>query len=126
CSWSYLLYSFVTESCSSGNWLALSSNVEFLLRTFQTLALIEILHACLRLVKSSPVLTAVQLMSRVFVVWGIMLPLGELIYMYTAVVFLWKNGLYRFPMPNSFNVSFDYSWIIVLVMLSYIPGKSSY
>ncbi|TGZ56447.1 hypothetical protein CRM22_010163 [Opisthorchis felineus] len=73
--WSYLLYSFVTESYSSGNWLALSSNAEFLLRTFQTLALVEILHACLRLVKSSPVVTALQLMSRVFVVWGIMLPL---------------------------------------------------
>ncbi|TGZ56446.1 hypothetical protein CRM22_010163 [Opisthorchis felineus] len=174
--WSYLLYSFVTESYSSGNWLALSSNAEFLLRTFQTLALVEILHACLRLVKSSPVVTALQLMSRVFVVWGIMLPLmkqetiaaplcivswslaeivryvyyalticnssigfvtwlrytafmvlyptgisGELIYMYEAVVFLRKNDLYRFPMPNSFNVSFDYSWFILLVMLSYIP-----
>ncbi|GAA33335.1 3-hydroxy acyl-CoA dehydratase, partial [Clonorchis sinensis] len=174
--WSYLLYSFVTESYSSGNWLAVSSNVEFLLRTFQTLALIEILHACVRLVKSSPVLTALQLMSRVFVVWGIMLPLmkqetiaaplcivswslaeivryvyyalticnssigfvtwlrytaftvlyptgisGELIYMYEAVVFLRKNDFYRFPMPNSFNVSFDYSWFIVVVMLSYIP-----
>ncbi len=36
---------------------------------FQTLAVLEILHCVIRLVKSSPVVTAMQVFSRVFLVW---------------------------------------------------------
>uniref|UniRef100_A0A183B5V3 Very-long-chain (3R)-3-hydroxyacyl-CoA dehydratase n=1 Tax=Echinostoma caproni TaxID=27848 RepID=A0A183B5V3_9TREM len=72
-----LLYMYVSEALLSGNWFGLGSHVEFLLRIFQTLALIEVLHAALGLVRSSPFTTAVQISSRVFVVWGILFLLPE-------------------------------------------------
>jgi len=41
------------------------------LYVFQTGAVLEIVHAALGLVRSNPVVTAVQVWSRVFLVWGI-------------------------------------------------------
>ena len=43
-----------------------------LLKWSQTLALLEIVHAAVGLVRASPVTTALQVASRVVVVWGIM------------------------------------------------------
>ncbi|KAF6776479.1 hypothetical protein AHF37_04273 [Paragonimus kellicotti] len=176
--WSFLLYTYVSESYQSGKWLVYSPHAEFLLRIFQTLGLLEILHASVRLVKSSPVTTALQLFSRVFVVWGILfliptvkystiaVPLilvswccaeilryvfyalhicnslpqaiiwlrysafmllyptgitGELIFMYRAVQHLHQRSLYKLAMPNVWNISLDYKWFVIAVLLSYIP-----
>ncbi|CAL8075979.1 unnamed protein product [Calicophoron daubneyi] len=70
--WSYLLFIYITESEASGAWLTISPKVEFLLQVFQTLAFLEVIHAVTRLVRSSPFTTALQLFSRVFLVWGIL------------------------------------------------------
>jgi very-long-chain (3R)-3-hydroxyacyl-CoA dehydratase len=43
-----------------------------LLKFTQTLALLEILHAVFRLVRASPVTTAIQVASRILVVWGVL------------------------------------------------------
>lgn len=43
-----------------------------LLRTTQSLALLEVVHAVLGLVRASPVTTAMQVASRIVVVWGVM------------------------------------------------------
>nr|VZH92200.1 unnamed protein product [Spirometra erinaceieuropaei] len=49
-----------------------NNDVGFFLQIFQTLALLEVLHACLRLVRSSPLTTIIQISSRIFVVWGVL------------------------------------------------------
>ncbi|VDM30783.1 unnamed protein product [Hydatigera taeniaeformis] len=50
----------------------------FVLLIFQTLAILEIVHAFLRLVKSSPMATAIQISSRLLILWGVL-------YMYSEV-----------------------------------------
>ncbi|TPP62966.1 Very-long-chain (3R)-3-hydroxyacyl-CoA dehydratase PASTICCINO 2 [Fasciola gigantica] len=76
-SWCYLLYTYVSEALVSGSWLQCGPHVEFLLRIFQTLALLEVIHAVLGLVRSSPFTTMVQISSRLFVVWGVLYLLPE-------------------------------------------------
>lgn len=50
-----------------------------LLRATQTLALLEIAHAALGLVRASPVTTVMQVASRLMLVWGVLTPYSELI-----------------------------------------------
>ena len=47
-------------------------NVEFFLHIFQTAALLEVVHAAVGLVRSNPVLTFLQVLSRILVVWLVM------------------------------------------------------
>ena len=49
----------------------LYNNVEFLLQVFQTLALLEVVHAAIGLVKSNPMLVLFQVLSRLLVVWAV-------------------------------------------------------
>jgi very-long-chain (3R)-3-hydroxyacyl-CoA dehydratase len=50
----------------------LYNNVSYWLRLFQSLALLEVLHAAFKLVRSNPFLTFIQILSRLLVVWIIM------------------------------------------------------
>jgi hypothetical protein len=50
----------------------LYNRVSFWLRLFQTLALLEVFHAALKLVRSNPFLNLLQILSRCVVVWAIM------------------------------------------------------
>ena len=43
-----------------------------LLKITQTLALVEVVHAATGLVRSSPMTTALQVASRLFIVWGVL------------------------------------------------------
>ena len=45
------------------------SNVETVLLVFQSAALLEVAHAAIGLVRSNPVLTLLQVLSRLLVVW---------------------------------------------------------
>jgi hypothetical protein len=56
----------------------------------------------------------------------IMYPLGvagELLTIYTALPYVRKTGMLSMRLPNKYNVSFDYYYFLVIVMLSYIPCK---
>ncbi|VEL26668.1 unnamed protein product [Protopolystoma xenopodis] len=53
----------------------MSENVEYFLRIFQSLAILEVINAAIGLVRSSAFTTAIQLLSRLFVVWGILFPM---------------------------------------------------
>jgi len=50
-----------------------------LLRATQTIALLEVAHAALGLVRASPVTTAMQVASRIMLVWGILTPFPEIV-----------------------------------------------
>ena len=49
------------------------------LRATQTLALLEIVHAVTGIVRASPITTAMQVASRIMVVWGVVTPFPEII-----------------------------------------------
>lgn len=34
-----------------------------------------------------------------------------------------ESGLYSLRMPNKYNFAFDYQYALVIVMMSYVPGK---
>lgn len=56
----------------------------------------------------------------------IMYPLGvagELLTIYAALPFVRKTGMLSMRLPNKYNVSFDYYYFLIIVMLSYIPCK---
>ena len=52
-------------------------NAEFFLHIFQTAALLEVAHALVGLVRSNPVLTFLQVLSRLLVVWLVMFVFEE-------------------------------------------------
>lgn len=100
-------------------------NTEFFLHIFQTAALLEVVHAAVGLVRSNPVLTLLQVLSRLLVVWIVMFlfeesrnsigtvivcvvwPLAEITrYMFYALNILEKN--------NSFLTWCRYSFFIIL------------
>ncbi|TNN65849.1 Very-long-chain (3R)-3-hydroxyacyl-CoA dehydratase 1 [Liparis tanakae] len=46
---------------------------------------------------------------------------GELLTIYAALPFIRRSGMYSMRLPNKYNVSFDYYYCLIIVMLSYIP-----
>ena len=147
--------------------------------TFQTIQLIEVVHAVLRFVPSSPITTFIQILSRLVLVWGVLVPIpearysvgvpmlliawsiaectryfyygfhlyesapyfstwlryslflvlyptgvtGELLTTYSALPTIAKNKMWTLELPNIFNISFYYNYILVIFMLSYIHCK---
>lgn len=52
--------------------------------------------------------------------------IGELMTIYAALPFVRRSGMYSMRLPNKYNVSFDYYYCLIIVMLSYIPRKESF
>ena len=76
--WTYGLVTFYSHVMSSGQLVANSWNtVALSITIFQTIQSIEVLHCILGLVPSDPVQTAMQILSRLVVVWGILRPVEE-------------------------------------------------
>eukprot|EP00064_Thunnus_orientalis_P006547 superscaffoldBa00000686_g6565 len=46
---------------------------------------------------------------------------GELLTIYAALPFVRRSGMYSMRLPNKYNVSFDYYYCLIIIMLSYIP-----
>lgn len=67
-----LVHLFVHET-----YVGLYAEVKTLLNVFQTLALLEVVHAATGLVRSNPVITGFQVISRIFMVWGIVYMVPE-------------------------------------------------
>jgi len=70
--WSFVLFQFISYYFTSGT-RSLYKTVEIPLQIFQNAAILEVFHAAAGLVKSSAVMTAFQVASRVAVVCGILL-----------------------------------------------------
>lgn len=51
---------------------------------------------------------------------------GELLTIYAALPFVRRTGMYSMRLPNKYNVSFDYYYCLIIVMLSYIPCKEHF
>ncbi|KAJ7408606.1 Very-long-chain (3R)-3-hydroxyacyl-CoA dehydratase 1 [Willisornis vidua] len=46
---------------------------------------------------------------------------GELLTIYAALPYVKKTGMFSLRLPNKYNVSFDYYYFLIIVMLSYVP-----
>ncbi|XP_015787488.1 very-long-chain (3R)-3-hydroxyacyl-CoA dehydratase 2 [Tetranychus urticae] len=76
--WGMVLYGLFTAAKSGDlNHKKLYENIRLPLLFFQTLQLIEVVHAAIKLVPSSPFLTFLQIISRIVVCWAILEPVPE-------------------------------------------------
>lgn len=71
CGWAYILLATSLHVITTGTHLGTYSVVKTALYVFQTGALLEVVHAAFGLVKSSAVITFLQVFSRLFLVWGV-------------------------------------------------------
>ncbi|XP_061181520.1 very-long-chain (3R)-3-hydroxyacyl-CoA dehydratase 2-like [Saccostrea echinata] len=69
--WTLLMFKLVYHMVTERTVVGLYDEVATFLNTFQTAAVLEILHCALGLVRSRVVLTAFQVFSRVFLTWAI-------------------------------------------------------
>jgi len=160
----------------NGNYKILYHNVERQLIFFQTGAVLEILHSATGLVPSSAILTAFQVFSRIFILWGVMVPIvkvqinlgcalclfawtiteiirysfyafnllgylpyivnylrytlfivlypigvtGELLSIIRALPIVKQTELYTLHMPNKWNISVEYYYILWAMFPLYI------
>uniref|UniRef100_A0A8C1HXL6 Very-long-chain (3R)-3-hydroxyacyl-CoA dehydratase n=1 Tax=Cyprinus carpio TaxID=7962 RepID=A0A8C1HXL6_CYPCA len=47
--------------------------------------------------------------------------IGELLTIHASLPYVRRSGMYSLRLPNKYNVSFDYYYFLIIVMLSYIP-----
>jgi len=69
--WTTILLVMVHHYMYNDNCSGLWIKEEYLVKVFQTLAIMEIFHAIIGIVPSNPMLVLMQIFSRVFVVWGV-------------------------------------------------------
>ncbi|XP_047012352.1 very-long-chain (3R)-3-hydroxyacyl-CoA dehydratase 1 isoform X2 [Ictalurus punctatus] len=175
--WLVLAVAMTRYYFQKGTHKGLYRSIARTLKFFQTFALLEVGHCAIGIVRTSVIVTGVQVSSRIFMVWFIthsirqvqnqesvilflvvwtvteitrysfytfsllkhlpyfikwarynmfivMYPLGvigELMTIYAALPYVRKAGMYSLRLPNKYNVSFDYYYFLIIVMLSYIP-----
>ncbi|XP_018323412.1 very-long-chain (3R)-3-hydroxyacyl-CoA dehydratase 2 [Agrilus planipennis] len=75
--WSYLLFQVVTYYVSLKSANSLYETVKWTVIIFQNAAVLEIVHAFLKLVPSNPIVTLQQVFSRVMLVCGVLMVTNE-------------------------------------------------
>ncbi|XP_053205609.1 very-long-chain (3R)-3-hydroxyacyl-CoA dehydratase hpo-8-like [Panonychus citri] len=75
--WGMVLYGLVNGVTNGSSNKKLYQEVRLPLLFFQTLQLIEVIHAAIKLVPSSPVTTFLQIISRIVVCWCIVEPIPQ-------------------------------------------------
>ncbi|KAK5878062.1 hypothetical protein CesoFtcFv8_025508 [Champsocephalus esox] len=175
--WLVLAIAMMRFYIQKGTTKGLYRSIARTLKFFQTFALAEVVHCAIGIVRTSVIVTGVQVCSRIFMVWFVtnsirqiqseesvilflvvwtiteitrysyytfnllhhlpyfikwarynlfivLYPLGvigELMTIYAALPFVRRSGMYSMRLPNKYNVSFDYYYCLIILMLSYIP-----
>ncbi|KAM6977344.1 very-long-chain (3R)-3-hydroxyacyl-CoA dehydratase 1 [Aplochiton taeniatus] len=175
--WLVLAMAMARFYMQKGTHKGLYKSIAKTLKFFQTIALVEVGHCAIGIVRTSVIVTGVQVCSRIFMVWFItssirqiqneesvvlflvvwtvtevsrysfytfnllhllpyfikwarynffivLYPLGvagELLTIYAALPYVRRSAMYSMRLPNKYNVSFDYYYFLIIVMLSYIP-----
>ncbi|MBN3291447.1 HACD1 dehydratase, partial [Polypterus senegalus] len=175
--WMVLAVAMIRFYFEKGTHKGLYKSISKTLKFFQTFAVLEILHCAVGIVRTSVIVTGVQVSSRIFMVWFvtnsikqiqneesvllflvvwtvteitrysfytfnllnhlpyfikwarynlfiILYPVGvagELMTIYAALPIVQKSGMFSVRLPNKYNVSFDYYYFLIIVMISYIP-----
>ncbi|XP_043923476.1 very-long-chain (3R)-3-hydroxyacyl-CoA dehydratase 1 isoform X2 [Protopterus annectens] len=175
--WLVLAVAMIRFYIEKGTHKGLYGTIQKTLKFFQTFALLEIIHCAVGIVRTSVLVTGVQVSSRIFMVWFIansikqiqnetsviiflvvwtvteitrysyytfnllnhlpyfikwarynlfiiLYPVGvagELLTIYASLPYVQKSGMYSLRLPNKYNVSFDYYYFLIVMMISYIP-----
>lgn len=176
--WTMVLVKLLAHVFVHETYVGLYNEIGTLLRVFQTLAILEVVHAAVGLVRSNPAVTGIQVASRVFLVWGIlhlvtesrdgigflllclawcltevirysyymgaiveytpfilqylrytlfivlypMGVVGEMLSIYKSLPYIREREILTVPLPNRANMSFNYYYFLMIVMLTYVPG----
>lgn len=176
--WTVILVKLLFHLLEHETYVGLYSEVGVLLQVFQTMAVLEVVHAAVGLVRSNPLITGVQVMSRLGVVWGILhqvteshdkigFPLvciawsvtevirysyymgaivaytpfilqylrytlfivlyplgvvGEILSIYKSLPYIGEREILSVSLPNRANMSFNYYYVLIVIMFTYIPG----
>ncbi|KAK6167868.1 hypothetical protein SNE40_021799 [Patella caerulea] len=86
--WAFLMFKMVQFWLKNKTHIGLYQEVEQIVQIFQTAAILEVLHCAVGFVKSSVVLTAFQVASRVFLVWGVVFSVKQVQSSPSVVLFL--------------------------------------
>nr|XP_057916507.1 very-long-chain (3R)-3-hydroxyacyl-CoA dehydratase 1 isoform X2 [Doryrhamphus excisus] len=136
---------YMTKGTHKGLYRSIARTLKF----FQTFALVEVGHCAIGIVRTSVIVTGVQVCSRIFMVWFITNSIRQIQNEESVLLFLvvwtlteitrysyytfnllnhlpyfikWaRSGMYSMRLPNKYNVSFDYYYCLIIIMLSYIP-----
>jgi len=123
-AWSYMLGKLVLHFAAGGEIDTLYDEVKTCLQVFQTLALLEVVHAMLGLVRSSVQVTMQQLFARMYITWAILysLPPSQLSIGFPILLFAWTvTEVIRYSMyavsivtsPPYFLVWLRYTFFII-------------
>uniref|UniRef100_T1JCW2 Very-long-chain (3R)-3-hydroxyacyl-CoA dehydratase n=1 Tax=Strigamia maritima TaxID=126957 RepID=T1JCW2_STRMM len=72
--WSVILYLSISNVNENRRLDSIWKDVVFWVKIFQTAAILEVVHSAIGIIPSNPLMTFMQIYSRVFVVWGIIVP----------------------------------------------------
>lgn len=168
------------DSSKQSIYQSIYAAVEKPLQFVQTLAVLEVVHSLIRIVRTPVMSTVLQVTSRLFIVWGILflskesqhslgmalaviswslveVPrylfytvgqistppawltwlryslfailyptgiTGEILSTLAAIPLLNSNPqLWSITMPNQYNFSFSYLWLVYLALATYVPGS---
>ncbi|XP_067142443.1 very-long-chain (3R)-3-hydroxyacyl-CoA dehydratase hpo-8 [Centruroides vittatus] len=75
--WTYIFIKVILYALANGTYYGMWDEISTAIKIFQTLGYIEVAHCILKLVRSSPIITFLQITSRVMVVWGIVTSVPE-------------------------------------------------
>eukprot|EP00092_Neocalanus_flemingeri_P039846 GFUD01043394.1.p1 GENE.GFUD01043394.1~~GFUD01043394.1.p1 ORF type:complete len:215 (+),score=43.03 GFUD01043394.1:163-807(+) len=122
--WSYMLLKMGSHFALGGATDTLYDGVKMSLQVFQTLAMLELVHAMLGLVRSSVQVTMQQLFARMYITWAILysLPPAQLSLGFPILLFAWTvTEVIRYSMyavslvtsPPFFLVWLRYTFFII-------------
>ncbi|KAJ3187792.1 hypothetical protein HDU85_006185 [Gaertneriomyces sp. JEL0708] len=117
-AWGYVLYHLSCELLESDfKWGLAYVRCGQLVTWVQTAALLEILHAALGLVKSSPVTTAIQVCSRLLILWGVLYSFDTTLtrshWAFSSMVIAWSFAeLVRYPYYAANLFDSQPSWLL--------------
>uniref|UniRef100_A0A1A8F958 Very-long-chain (3R)-3-hydroxyacyl-CoA dehydratase n=1 Tax=Nothobranchius korthausae TaxID=1143690 RepID=A0A1A8F958_9TELE len=115
--WLVLAITMMRFYIQKGTHKGLYRSIARTLKFFQTFALVE--HQTGYILKG--MLCTFCCRYNFFIVLYPLGVAGELLTIYAALPFVRRSGMYSMRLPNKYNVSFDYYYCLIIVMLSYIP-----
>jgi len=174
--WSSIAWAAIREWSASKDLKHIYRATEKSLFLFQTMAILEIIHPIVGLVKTSVITTMFQVSSRLFIIWGVLGPVprtqhsigfillltawsiteilrysyyafsqlnmapyvltylrytlfivlypigvtGEIMSIIRALPIVKDTDLYSWGMPNSWNISLNYYYVLILVLPAYV------
>lgn len=123
--WSYLMYQTVTHFFNRRSLDSFWPEIKWTVFIFQNAAILEVLHAAIRLVPSGVFVTLAQVYSRVFLVWGSLLisqgaqtspglPLAIIAWSITEIIRYGYYALNLVKIVPSFLLTLRYSTFLLL------------